>query len=106
MHCFRYGDRGVLAETIPGLRRLSSVSLLSSNGFVAPRRFIERPARLLLTGSFRLKDSVTIGGICPVLKHGPRSLTCARVCELQVHGRNESDRYDPQGAVMTDLDPR
>ena len=29
-----------------------------------------------------------------------------RVCELEIHARNESDRYDPKGAVMTDLDPR
>jgi hypothetical protein len=27
-------------------------------------------------------DAVTNGGTCPVLKHGPRSLTCVRVCEF------------------------
>lgn len=29
--------------------------------------------------------------IRPVLKHGPRSLTCARVTGWQTHGRNESE---------------
>ena len=31
------------------------------------------------------------GFIRPVLKHGPRSLTCARVSEWQTLGRNESE---------------
>ena len=33
------------------------------------------------------------GFIRPVLKHGPRSLTCARVSEWQTLGRNESEGW-------------
>ena len=41
----------------------------------------------------------------PVLKHGPRSLTCLRVFGCQTRARNESEwRRDPQGAPSTDLD--
>ena len=41
----------------------------------------------------------------PVLKHGPRSLTCLRVFGCQTRTRNESERRrDPQGAPSTDLD--
>ena len=45
----------------------------------------------------------------PVLKHGPRSLTCVRVCEIQSSTRNESDiflsactcrRYQPRSSEM------
>ena len=43
------------------------------------------------------------GPLPPVLKHGPRSLTCMRVFGWQTHGRNESEfRWDPQGAPSTD----
>ena len=46
--------------------------------------------------------------ICPVLKHGPRSLTYVRVCGLQIHVRNESDHSEcpPGHAAVADLDPR
>ena len=33
------------------------------------------------------------GFIRPVLKHGPRSLTCARVSEWQTLGHNESEGW-------------
>lgn len=41
----------------------------------------------------------------PVLKHGPRSLTCLRVFGCQTRTRNESEwRSEPQGARSTGLD--
>ncbi len=38
--------------------------------------------------------------ICPVLKHGPRSLMHMRVCGLQIHVRNESDHSECAFACM------
>jgi hypothetical protein len=39
---------------------------------------------------------------CPVLKHGPRSLTSLRVFGCHARARNESERRrDPQGAPST-----
>ena len=40
----------------------------------------------------------------PVLKHGPRSLTCTRVRGWQPRRRKETDWWDPQGAPSTDHD--
>ena len=48
----------------------------------------------LASVSIWLRDTAINGGLCPVLKHGPRSLTIVRVCELKTHARNESDRND------------
>ena len=103
---FRYGDRCITSETTSGLRRFKIVPLLCNSVDNMLYRFIEKLLSILYVGRFYLKDSVTISDICPVLKHGPRSLTCARVCELEIYRRNESDRYDSKDAVMTDLDPR
>ena len=38
--------------------------------------------------------------ICPVLKHGPRSLTYVRVCGFKIRARNESDRSECELAHM------
>ena len=38
----------------------------------------------------------------PVLKHGPRSLTCMRVFGWQALMRNESERVRPLAAGITD----
>ena len=93
---FCYGDRGILAETTSGLRNY--FDQFHYVAVVGLSRLVDlsngRFKLVTLLHSFWRKDSVIIGGICPVLKHGPRSLTCARVCELKIHGRNESDRYD------------
>jgi hypothetical protein len=44
----------------------------------------------------------------PVLKHGPRSLTCVRVFEWQTRARNESVMWDPSrghhGPILISLD--
>ena len=74
--------------------------MLSGLGFAAGRW------RLLLTARSERRDDRRLavdvpytrlgswranGFIRPVLKHGPRSLTCARVSECQTLGRNESE---------------
>ena len=52
--------------------------------------------KAVFLGYAELRRSVaTINSdICPVLKHGPRSLTHVRVCGLKIHMRNESDHSD------------
>ena len=42
----------------------------------------------------RWSDATTNSDICPVLKHGPRSLTHVRVYGLKIHVRNESDHSE------------
>ncbi len=41
---------------------------------------------------------------CPVLKHGPRSLTHMRVCWRKTNTRNESNRCQAQAAASADHD--
>ena len=48
----------------------------------------------------RLSDATTNSDICPVLKHGPRSLTNVQVCGLKIHVRNESDHSECAFAYM------
>jgi hypothetical protein len=49
---------------------------------------------------FHAESDANNSDICPVLKHGPRSLTCVRVCGLKIRARNESDRSECALAYM------
>ena len=53
-----------------------------------------RKALFLVDAKMSAPDVTTNCDICPVLKHGPRSLTNVRVCGLQIHVRNESDHSE------------
>jgi hypothetical protein len=92
---------GLTAAPCPGSSPSEELRcVLSGLGFAAGRW------RLLLTARSERRDDRRLavdvpytrlgswranGFIRPVLKHGPRSLTCARVSECQTLGRNESE---------------
>ena len=113
------GRRGVRLSGLGNRKGSSQAGQVSSllqvdrqdglRSFHIPRRvrasasLCGRLSRARLRGFVR---SCKYGFYRPVLKHGPRSLTCMRVCwRTKPNTRNESERCQPFGAAPAGHDP-